>query len=378
MVSFDAIANHSHERRANGGRDDTRESTARPSDVLAEYAALVEGPGLVERRDRGLLEVTGRDRASWLHNLTTNEVKKLSVGEGHYAFVLNVQGRMRFDLNVLVRPDSILLDLDRGWLAMARAHFEKYAITEDVRVVDRSDEMNRLALTGEQSRELLKEIGASQAVSLPCLGTTEIQWPGAPVLLFRHDFCGVYGIEMTVPAGKAVDLRQWLCDKNRPVPAVPIGDSAVQIRRIEAGIPWPGREITEEYLPAETRQLARAVSTQKGCYLGQEVVERMRSRGVVARQLVGLLIEGGPATPGAEEHPGGDAGIAGAEIRGDDARPVGVVTSVCHSVSLGRTIALGYVKTPSSQPGGTVTVKSGQGEFSATVAALPFVGRAEH
>lgn len=358
-----------------------------------EYRALSTGPALIDRSYRVLLEVAGADRATWLHNLTTNQVKNLGRGEGNYAFVLNVQGRMLFDVNVLVLADSIWLDLDRCFLDTAKKHFAKYCITEDVTVVDRSDEFVRFGLVGRQAVPLLAQLGAPNAAAMAQLNHVTIELPVADlsrerkladtnsdpnrsmpvaVLIVRHDFCGTFAVELFVPADRAIEFRGILIDRHR---AIPVGNEAVQVRRIEAGIPWPGYEITDEYLPAETRQLDRAVSFQKGCYLGQEVVERMRSRHVVARQLVGLRIA---VASSALSEPGAQATSPTvpnlkSQICDPDGKSVGQVTSACHSLLLGCPIALAYVRTAHSTTG-TRLIITGPGESTipATVVDLPF------
>jgi folate-binding protein YgfZ len=188
---------------------------------------------------------------------------------------------------------------------------------------------------------------------MPTLGLSQIEWRETIIPLVRHDFCGPFGVELYVPAERAVEFHQECCASGK---AVPVGDDAVQVHRIEAGLPWPGHEITDEYLPAETRQLERAVSFQKGCYLGQEVVERMRSRHVVARQLVGLRLDG-PAIPALKS-----------EISDTEGKPIGHVTSSCHSQLLNCPIALAYVKTASSSTGSRLTVAG----VPATIVDLPF------
>ncbi len=322
-----------------------------------EYRALETGPAIVDRSYRTLLEVTGVDRAAWLHNLTTNQVKNLGRGEGNYAFVLNVQGRILFDLNLLVRAESIWLDLDRRFLETAKKHFSKYAITEDVTVVDRTVEFVRFGLVGSKAVALLAELGRANSAALPTLGLSQIEWRGVDVPLIRHDFCGPFGVEFFVPADRADEFRSTLVDQHR---AIPVGDDAVQVHRIEAGIPWPGHEITDEYLPAETRQLERAVNYQKGCYLGQEVVERMRSRHVVARQLVGLRLDGS-AVPALKAH-----------ILDPDGKTAGQVTSSCHSLALNCPIALGYVKSASCAVGVALRLAWGGDSVNVIVTDLPF------
>ncbi len=351
-----------------------------------EYRAISAGAAIVDRSYRALLEVTGADRATWLHNLTTNQVKNLGRGEGNYAFALNSQGRILFDVNLLVRAESIWLDLDRRFLETAKIHFSKYAITEDVTVVDRSAEFVRFGLVGPGAVALLAELGVANAVAMAQLNHVTIELPVADqnrppqadqgavhaaaainrsisvaVLVVRHDFCGPFGVELFVPAEQAVEFRRECCASGK---AVPVGDDAVQVHRIEAGIPWPGHEITDEYLPAETRQLERAVNYQKGCYLGQEVVERMRSRQVVARQLVGLRLDGS-AIPALRS-----------EISDPEGRSIGQVTSSCYSPALNCPIALGYVKTASCATGTALRLAWDGGAAGVVVADLPFTSRA--
>lgn len=332
-------------------------------DLDVEYRALSDGPALVDRSYRGLLEVKGADRVAWLHNLVTNEVKNLSPGEGQYVFALNLQGRILFDANICVWEDSIWIDLDRRMLHLARSHLEKYIVTEDVAVFDRSDDFVRLALVGNAAKAALAELGVRHAATMPWLGTTMMTWDDCSIPLIRHDFCGPVAVELLVPAAHAVAVWRRLSDPSRPGRAVPAGDDAVQIHRIEAGLPWPFREITDEYVPAETRQLDRAVSFTKGCYLGQEVVERMRSRGVVARQLVGVNLEGSLVP------------TAGAELKADDDEPVGQVTSACSSPAMGGMIGLGYMKTAHAAVGTSLTVSWEDRAARAVVAELPFAPR---
>lgn len=330
-------------------------------DSRAEYRAVVEGPAIVDRSYRGLLEVTGSDRASWLHNLTTNDVKTLKRGEGNYAFATNVQGRILFDLNVLVREESIWVDLDRRFLGVAKLHFEKYIVTEDVSLIDRSEECVRLGLVGQRAAMLLADLGTPQATAMPSLGLEELSLGGTHVVVMRHDFPGPFGVELYVRSEAAVRVWHALTESSRANAATPAGYEAVQIRRTESAIPWPGHEITDDALPAETNQLERAVSFNKGCYLGQEVVERMRSRGAVARRLVGFQIAGDAVVP------------RDAALLTDDGKPVGHVTSACRSVARPSIIGLGYVKMAYSEVGRPLRVTWDDREAEATMAKLPFV-----
>lgn len=361
MTTWQEFANEQLHDGATAVTDTPGTQVASYGDPGAEYAALTDGLALVDRSYRGLLEVTGADRASWLHNLTTNEVKNLSSGEGNYAFCVNLRGRILFDLNVLVRPECIWLDIDRRYLPIARPHFDKYAIIEDVTVKDRSEEFVRFGLVGDAVKPWLAELGAPQAAAMPWLATADVERPAGPMTVLRHDFCGPFSVELFVPSSQAVAFWQDLLDESNARRAVPVGDDAVQIRRIEAGLPWSRQDITDEYLPAETGQFDRGVSFRKGCYLGQEVVERMRSRGALARRLVGLTLEGD------------DVPTPPVPLTDDAGRTVGTLTSACRSLTVGSVIALGYVKTDAASTGASLRALYGDREINAVVTDLPFV-----
>lgn len=327
-------------------------------DESSEYTGASTSVGLYPALDRGTIEIGGGDRAAWLNNLVTNEIKNLKAGEGNYAFAPTVKGRILFDLNMLVLPELLWLDLDSRSRPTALAHFDRYTITEDVSMTDRTEEFVRLVMSGPATGSVAAKIGVPQAASMASLGSTQATVAGTHCLLVRHDFAGVLGVELFVPSDRASAAWSELLELCGAEGGRPVGRSAVETLRIEAGIPAMGAEITDEVLPAETRQLERAVSYVKGCYLGQEVVERMRSRGGLARQLVGLKLEAdGLVQPGAK-------------LRHEE-KEVGRITSCCVSPKTGGTIALGYLRTSAAQPGTIVDVMADPTR-QAEVAELPF------
>ncbi len=323
-------------------------------DPAGEYRALRTGFAIVDRSTRGLVELTGKDRISWLHNLTTNQVRTLGPNDGNYAFALNVKGRIEFDLNMLVLPECVRLDIDRAFVSRAIRHFDKYTIVEDVRLADRTGEFVRLGIAGPRMGDVMASLKADAAIAMAQLASGSLSWRGADVPYFRHDFCGVPAVELLLPADRAVEFWESL------TPAA--GFDAVEAMRIEAGIPRSTLEIHDDILPAETDQLERGVSYQKGCYLGQEVVERMRSRGGLARRLVGVVVAGAELPP------------RGAEFHIDQGATVGKLTSACQSPALGSIIALGYVKLAATAPGTRLHVAWDGGVAEGVVSALPFPG----
>ncbi|MBI4718706.1 MAG: hypothetical protein HY763_12940 [Planctomycetes bacterium] len=328
-----------------------------PAPTPNDTALLRLGPGLVDRSDRAILEVHGKDRAGWLHNLTTNQVKPLRPGDGNYAFAINAKGRILFDLVVLVRGDCVWLSLDQRFRETALAHLNKYIIMEDVTLLDRSGELTCVGLCGRRAPELLAAGETGPTTNAPLFANLDLTCCGIPLTLVRDDFCGPWAVDLIVPSSVAVDVACGLAARS----AVPVSADAVEVCRVEAGIPWPGREITDEYLPAETGLLARAVSFNKGCYLGQEIVERMRARQVVARHLVGLRLEGESLPP------------PGASVLDAGGNTIGTATSLCASAAAGGGIALAYVRSGRHTPGTPVRIAGANGSVPASVAALPFV-----
>ncbi len=300
--------------------------------VEKEYAAIRDGVGLVDRSDRRLLRATGADRVTWLHNLTTNHVKSLGVGDGHYAFSLDVKGRILFDLNYVVRNQEIWLDLPACFLETAKAHLSKYIIMEDVTLDDISDHFVRIGLTGGGLKSWLANRQAGQVANLPILGLSVMTVDGVEMDVMRTDFCGVFGLELFAPQASAKSVWKHLVESVGERAVTLVGDDAVQVHRIESGIAWPECEITEDCLSAETGQFGRAVGENKGCYLGQEVVERMRARRVVARQLMSLTVAGDVLPK------------VGDDVCDKEGKTVGKVTSMCRSIASGNPLALAYVR----------------------------------
>lgn len=255
-------------------------------DPVGEYEFASTAAGLFDRSDRGLAIVKGPDRAAWLHNMLTNAVKTVDANAGVYAFALDVRGRVQFDANVLVLPDEIWLDIDLAALPAALAHLNKFLIMEKAEIADDSVKFARLGVSGPQARQVAATLGIANFDALPALENCWID--GGAARVFRHDFTGLPGFELIVPAHSAAAWWTRLSDQLK---VRPVGFDALDVLRIEAGIPWLGRDINEKTVAPETGQIERAISYKKGCYLGQEVVERMRSHGTQARRLVKLTAD---------------------------------------------------------------------------------------
>ncbi len=339
-------------------------------DVRAEYDAAAEGVGLHDRSYRGVIEITGGDRAAWLHNLTTNDIKSVKPGCGQYVFALNIKGRVLFDGNVLALPDALLLDVDRRWIGPAIEHLGKYIIMEDAQLTDRSGDFVRLALVGPRASEVCEgagslpsdgEVAQAEACGSLIPGESlhhaEVRIGDVACRVVRHDFAGPTALELIVPASNALEVWEHLLNIGESIGLTPVGLDALQVLRVEAGLPWPLEDIDTNVLPGETRQIERAVSFTKGCYLGQEIVERMRALGAPAKLLVGLAFDD-PIDPGA--------------TLTHDGKTIGRVTSAVQSFKLDRRIGLGYVKSDFAESDTQLLAVGGDREATCQTCEIPF------
>ncbi len=333
------------------------------STIENQYRLATQAAGLCSRSDRGLLEATGNDRGVWLNNLVTNVVKTLHPGDGNYAFAPNNKGRVVFDLNVLVLTDRLWLDLDRRWLDTARRHLSRYIITEDVVLADRTAAFDRLAVVGPAAADVIGRLGFGNLTPMAQLQHVGITWDGHEGRLIRHDFAGLAGAEILVSPAAAGSLQSALLDAGRPAGLARIDSETVETLRIESGIPASFSDIDEDVIPPETLQVERGISYHKGCYLGQEVIERLRSHGVLARRLVGVRLSAVPP-------PGPPMKLNVGDAEG------GRLTSLCWSYAIQSPLGLGYLKTAHVRPGQPVTAVAGASEIAGEVVSLPVRPRA--
>jgi folate-binding protein YgfZ len=288
--------------------------------------------GLFAAPHRGLVEVTGVDRAEWLHNLVTNVVRNLRPGEGNYAFATTAQGRTMFDLNVLMLDERLWLDIDSRWLESALAHLNKYVVTENVFLADISQEWGRMDVVGPATPRLMELLGfGSTFGALADLQHVEGKFENHPLRVVRDHLGSFCRADIFMPRAIEIALSARLGEAAEALGFVRGDDTLFEMVRIESGVPASVEDIDDQVIPPETLQIERGICYVKGCYLGQEVLERMRSRGSMARCLVGLGVSGDTLPPR-------NAPVVAGE------QTVGRVTSACHSVALGGILALGYVK----------------------------------
>jgi folate-binding protein YgfZ len=326
------------------------ETAASFGDPRREYVELRSGAGLYDLGWRAKIVATGADRVRWTNGMVTNNIRDLAPGRGNYNFLLNAQGRILADLYIYNRGDYLLLDTARWQAANMLEVMNKFIIMDEVELTDVSDKLTSLALQGPRAREVLRDTGFNFA-DLEPLVVEDITWNDV-------------GVSITRMAG---DISQkyeiWLAPANAgPVwdallraGAKPVGAEALEMFRLAAGVPRYGQDISERYLPQETDQ-EQALNFKKGCYIGQEIVERIHSRALLHRKLTGFMVEGAPPAPGTKiQHEGKDVGeiTSALAVPGSDGD---------------RTLALGYLRMDVRSPGTELNINGAR----ATVRLLPY------
>jgi len=296
------------------------------------YAALRENAAWMDLSARGKIRATGEDRARLLHAMTTNQVETLKPGEGCYAFFLSAQGRILADANLLCFEDHFLLDTEPETRTKIYEHLDRYIIADDVALEDQTDQIATIAIEGPKAEAAL----AAFSAPVPAAPYSFASWKDGTVA--RLDTTGKGGFFLLIPAEEKRAVTSRLIKAGFPE-ATP---EDARIVRIENGRPRYGEEITERYLVQETDQL-RAVNFGKGCYLGQEIVERVRSRAQIHRVLRRLQIDAN------------DPPAAGIKLKSGDADAAEIASAV-FSPALGKTVALAYVRTQFADPGTPVTL----------------------
>lgn len=281
------------------------------------YAVMREGAAVVDRPERSILRLSGKDPVGMLNAILTNEVPK-EESRGVYAMLLNPKGRVQTDLRAVKAGEDVLIDTEPEGAGAAREILGRYAPFSRVKLEDLSGSWSVLGLYGPDAGGLLDGLDLAEHAS------AEVKIGGLKLLAAGVTF-PIPGYDLIGPADDLAAAREHLIERG----ATPADRAAYETARIEAGVPRFGADITPDNFPGETAALDRAVSFQKGCYPGQETVARMRYRGHPNKTLHRLVIEGAEVQ-------------AGAQIL-QNGKIVGAVTSVAPLSVDGRVLALGYL-----------------------------------
>jgi len=309
-------------------------------DATPGYRSLREHAAWLDLSQRGKIRMTGEDRARLLHAMATQHVQQMKPGEGGYAFFLNAQGRILGDANLFCFEDYFLLDTEPDTRAKIFEHLDRYIIADDVTLADESASTATIGIEGPESTPVLEKLGAP----VPEAAYATKSWGDR--IVARVNSTGEPDSTAGFQVVLSADQKPKFLEELAQAGVVQASPEEARVVRIEHGRPRYGEEITERYLVQETGQL-QAVHFNKGCYLGQEIVERVRSRAQIHRVLRRLEIETGNLP---------QAGLK-FSTNGTDA---GEIASSAYSPALHKTVALAYMRTAFAEPGTEVTVGESQ------------------
>jgi folate-binding protein YgfZ len=330
-------------------------------DARAEYETVrVGGAGLFDLSSRGRVEVSGGEAVRFLNGMLTNDVARLEDGAWMHAAFPNPQGRLVAAVRVFRRGDAYLFDTEAATYERMFRSLERFTLAGDFRVRDLTDATTTLSVQGARARETVGAALGEDAAGTARYRTSSVRFAAGEVTIARATHTAEDGFDLFVSAEDAKPLWDALVASG----ARPTGFDALEVLRVETGVPRYGVDATEANVVLEVVNEAEAVSYTKGCYAGQEIIARIHWRGHVAKRLTGVIFdrETGPPTDGR------------LRVCGDDEREVGRITSSVFSPRLRRQVALALVKYDFLRPGTELKVFSGDEETCAAhVAELPLV-----
>jgi folate-binding protein YgfZ len=331
-------------------------------DLLAESRALRETAGLLDLSSRSRVCLTGQDRARFLHGQVTNDVNSLRSGQGCYAALITAKGRMQSDLNIWRLDDELLLDFEPGLTQVVSQRLEKYIISEDVQIVEVAPLYGLLSIQGPKAVEVVRSSGLSAQVPEKPFTSVKLSDPAkGDIYVMNLPRLGSSGFDVFVPVGAFEALGENLLAEAKSNGGCLCGWNASELVRIEAGIPRFGIDMDETNLPLEAGLESRAISFNKGCYIGQEVISRIKTYSEVQKALRGLrLPDDLPALPRK-----GDKLFHGG-------KEAGYITSAVASPHLKANIALGYVRKGMNSPGTELSLGTSDHQLRVRIVELPF------
>jgi folate-binding protein YgfZ len=301
------------------------------ADPREEQEFARKSVALVDKNCLAYLSFTGPDRVRYLNAILTNNIKDLQVGQGNSSLLLNPQGHILAEVETYALPESLFCLS----YAMIRERLieviEKYIIMDDVTLTDESLRYGTLAIEGPKAADVVRELAGIDLLAFTELGRRETTVASIPCLLKRRSPGGVAGCEFLVERKDLTSLWQILLECVKKHGGCPMGYAALSAQRLAQGVPWFGYDFGEKQIPHEAGLEGSHISYTKGCYTGQEIVERVRSRGQVNRRRVNLIFDS-----------------AGVPVAGEtltvDGKEVGFVTRAAVPSFLSHAIGMGYVR----------------------------------
>lgn len=335
-------------------------------DKLSEYKAVRGNVGIIDLSSRAKLKISGKDHLKFLQGMLSNDVVKLEEGRGMAATILTVKGRIVADMKVYKDRESILLDLEPGLNQKVADLLTKFRLSYKADIDDLSDTTGLISIQGPNSKKLLDTVLNEEISQMPEYSLIKKEFRGSDLTIIKVNRTGEDGFDLYLDNKELQNLWEELLKNGQDLNVKPFGYDALNTLRIEAGLPIYNIDMDETNIPIEAG-LWDALDFEKGCYVGQEVVARIKWRGHVNWHLVGFVCEGEKVPEIADEIFDGE-------------RKIGRITSSTFSPALNKPVCLGYIRREFNDPGTKVSVKlSDSSEIDAEVAQLPlYIGTFKH
>jgi folate-binding protein YgfZ len=327
-------------------------------DAQREYKFARESLALIDTNYRAVLSFTGKDRVRYLNAMLTGNIRDLAPGHGDISLLLSPQGRILAEVETIALEERLLAISHAMIRARLIETFDKFIIMDDVTLEDVTGHFGMLALEGPQTPAALRELCGLDFDSLPEFGHAEKSVAGISCRIIRNSCGEIPAAEFLAPRENLTTLWNSLLDAVRSHGGGPIGYEAQNILSLEEGVAWYGVDFDENQIPHQAALEATHISYTKGCYTGQEIVERVRSRGQIQRRRV-MLRFAGDAIPRA-----GDALFAPtAENPDERGAEIGFVTRAAKSPKFSAVIGMGYVRREQMDAGSKVKWSGGDAEL---------------
>ncbi|MDC0325459.1 hypothetical protein OAM01_01750 [bacterium] len=271
-------------------------------ETQTEYHCLKKTCGLLELSDRGRLCLTGDDRISFLHGQITQDIKSLGYGQGAYAALVDSKGKIQSDLNVYILKDEILLDFEKGYTETIIQRLEHHLVSEDVSIVDPSEFYTMFSIQGPHSAKALNAVFPEIQLPESLWHFVELERDDGSIYACQRPRFGSQGFDLFIPRVARDTLHLQMASAVKMLGGSLVHEPASELARIEAGIPKMGIDMTPEHLVQETGLTPSVISFKKGCYIGQEVISRIRTVGKVNKYLCRLAFDTLPSLEGDSCH----------------------------------------------------------------------------
>ncbi len=321
-------------------------------DWTAEYWLAQKTVALIDKNYRAYLSFTGPDRSRYLNAILTNNIKDLQPGHGTVSLLLNPQGHILAEIETYNVTDSLFCVSYGSIRERLIETLDKFIIMDDVTLTDETQRFATLGLEGPAAAKLVAQLTGIDLQGLEALERREAQADSIPCVVVRRAPGKTAGAEFLVERQHVESLWTLLLAQTRAAGGGPMGYSALSALRLEQGVPWFGYDFGEKQIPHEAGLQDSHISYTKGCYTGQEIVERVRSRGQVNRRRVSLDFTG-TVVP------------AAGEVLTSGGKEVGFITRAAFSPSRSQTIGMGYVRKDSQAVGSELEWRGGAAKVSA-------------